>query len=191
MGTTDGQQAVEFALSVDDIVACNGFVFMRHLKRWRFPLIRRIVLIVVVPLLTTTACVRWQMGELPARWSDFAVDNSSIIVGLLVLLLFPYAPLWIARWRFRGAAYAKLRAPRRIEISPAGLRSIDGISDSRTPWSSIIEIAVTPDAAYLFIFKGSAHVVPRSAFADAAAFDAFVAAATNYWRPRVTAAAAR
>lgn len=181
---TEDKHSIEFALTADDFAGCTDYVFRRDLNRWHGLRIRRIALIFGAGAYAVALVATFATGASLLKWDD--LDG---IVILLILLLLPYFPGWIARLLFRSAAYAKIRAPRRLEISPAGLRSIDGISDSLTPWSSIINIAVTPAAAYLFILRGSAHILPRHAFADEAAFQDFVAAASQYWRPGGAAAA--
>jgi len=173
-------QAVEFSLTADDYAAFNEFFFRRNWRRWRFPLLRKIFLGFFAFYIALTLFTRWEMRDTLAGWGDYP-----LIIVILFLLLIPYWPRFAGRRQFRraNAINPKLGAMVRMEISPAGLSTTGGLADTRTPWSSIIEIAVGPAGAYLFILKNSAHVLPRRAFADGAGFDAFVAAARGWWRP--------
>jgi hypothetical protein len=112
-------------------------------------------------------------------WSD---DVAGLVIIFLLALFYPAIVRTIGRARFRSADFARIRGPRRIEISPAGLRETGGIADTLTPWSSIRDVAATPAAAYFFILKNAAQIVPSHAFRDQAAFDGFVAAAQDLWR---------
>jgi hypothetical protein len=174
---TDAGRTVEYTLSERDYTRFSDFVFARNTQRWRFPLLRRITLILLAVLAVFTIWTRWQNGE-----PFVNLDDLWAIFVFLYLLAFPLFLRWLARRNFRSAAFAKMRAPMRLEISPEGVRSISGVGETTMPWSSIIDIAVTPEAAYLFILKNNGHIVPRHASADAAGFDDFVAAARNYWK---------
>jgi hypothetical protein len=124
------------------------------------------------------ALMSWGEGDGFLTWN--------LVVYTLVavfLLFFPFFSGFIARWRFYSKAFEKVRAPMHIEISPQGIYSRGGMAESRTPWSSIIDMKVTPVAAYFFIMKNIAHIVPRHAFADAAGFERFVSAARAWWKP--------
>jgi hypothetical protein len=170
-------EAVEFALNEQDFLACSNFVFWRNLNRWRFGLIRRIILGLFAVYAALALLQRWSTGASLVSFDDFAM-----VVAVLIILLLPYIPRFFARRRFRSAEFAKIRVPRRVEISAAGLRTIDGIGNSLTLWPSILDIAVTPDAAYLFILRNSTHILPRRAFADETAFNRFVEVARACWR---------
>jgi len=171
MATTE-TQTVEFSLTEDDYVAYSQLVATRSWHKWLMYGVGGFL------LLSAGLNVMNDLYVPGALWGDVWI----VALGV-AMFFFPAILAWIARWRFRSAAFARVRAPIRIEISPAGLRSIGGIADSMTPWPSIIDIRVTPAGAYLFIFKNSAHIVPRRAFADGVAFKDFVAAASHYWRP--------
>lgn len=169
-------QAVTFALTARDYADYSNTAMRR--MRW-FRIGRIVVLVMSGFTLAMNLFTFWLTGE----WEDSSVLMAVLFVGALV---YPQVIGVTARLRFRSKAFAKVRAPMRIEISSGGLRSTGGIADSMTPWSSIIDIAVTDEATYLFIMKNAAHIVPRHAFGDAAAFDRFVAAARSYWRPAAT-----
>ncbi len=170
-------QAVTFALTARDYADYSNTTMRR--MRW-FRIGRIVVLVVIGLTLAMNLFTFWLTGE----WEDNSVLMAVLFVGAL---LYPQLIGAIARLRFRSKAFAKVRAPLRIEISSGGLRSTGGIADSMTPWSSIVDIAVTGDATYLFIMSNAAHIVPRHAFADGAAFDRFVALARSYWRPAAAA----
>jgi hypothetical protein len=82
-----------------------------------------------------------------------------------------------ARRRFRDGSFAAFTMPQTIEISTAGVRVAGGAGEGLTPWSSIVALASSEDAAYVFLNSLSAYIVPRRAFADATAFDAFLSRA--------------
>ncbi len=178
--SAEDSQAVEFSLTADDYAAFNEFFFRRNWQRWRFPLLRKICLGFLALYILLTLFTRWEIGNALVDWGDYP-----LVIVILFLLLIPYWPRFTARRQYRRALSInpKIGARVHLEISPDGLGTTGGLADTRTPWSSIIEIAVGPAGAYLFILKNNAHVVPRRAFADEAAFDAFVAAARGWWRP--------
>ncbi|HTR87929.1 MAG TPA: YcxB family protein [Reyranella sp.] len=181
--TTRAPRAVEFSLTEDDFADLSVFVFMRQMMRWRAPVLRRIALVIFLLLAVFEVFVRWQMGR-PLVSFD---DDLFVVAGVAFLVALPHLPRWFARWQFRGKGLAPLRAPRRLEISAAGIATQDGIGQGLTPWRSIRELVRTETALYLFVLKAQAHIVPRHAFASAAEFEAFVTDATFF---RETAGAA-
>jgi hypothetical protein len=75
-------------------------------------------------------------------------------------------------------------APRRLIISPEGVRFVNYYSDSTSRWDHVWQISVSKDHAFLFITPLQAHIVPRRAFADRRVFEAFVALARQYHEGR-------
>jgi len=167
-------QAVEFSLTAVDYAAYSQLVALRSWHKWLFRIGGIVFLLIAV-----SDAAQWFVG---ADGPDVVSVALFAAVGLFMLFFRRFTG-WIARRRFNGKAFVKIREPMRIEISPEGLYSRGGLAETRTPWSSILDITVTPDAAYFFIMKNAAHVVPRHAFADPAAFDAFVAAGRGWWKP--------
>ena len=171
-GMSGETQAIEFSLTARDFWAYNMAV-MRRMRWFRWG---RIAVVVFLGfLIAMNLFTYWQIGE----WED---GTGLWILFFLGAVFYPQLIRLTSWLRFRSAAFAKIRAPIRIEISPAGLRSAGGLAESLTPWSSILDVVVTKDAAYLFIFKNVAHIVPWHAFADQAAFDRFVSAARGFVR---------
>lgn len=72
--------------------------------------------------------------------------------------------------------------PARAEIAPEGLAVTRETERSQIAWGSLIAVEAGPSALYLFTTPEQAHIIPRGAFADAAAFDAFVGAIDRYRR---------
>ena len=171
-------QAVEFSLTENDFADVSVFVFMRSMMRWKVPWMRRIALLLLPLFFVVSLYRRWEENRPLA-----STDDIGVVLAVIFLIALPHAPRWIARRQFRSKAYAPVRAPRRIEISAEGVRTEDGTARALTRWGSILEIVQTEAAAYLFILRAPAYVVPRHAFADEVAFEAFVAAARAWWRP--------
>jgi hypothetical protein len=152
-------------------------VFDRNTRRWRFNLIRRVLLVVIALVAGGMVYARWETGD-----ALMSLGDGWLVLVFVYLFGFPHLLRWMARRRFRSAAFAKMRAPMRMELLPHGLHSVTGFADALTPWTSSIDIAATPAAVYLIVMSSSVHIVPRHAFPDEAAFDDFIAAATAYWR---------
>jgi hypothetical protein len=176
--TLDRNQSSEFILSEDDYADFSHYAFKRNMKRYWGQLLRRVGLLMLLWFAASVLYGRWSLGDALIQWNDW-----TIIVVFLYLLLLPQITRWIARLRYRTVAFAKFRDPRRIAVSSVGFHSTGGVADSMTPWSSISAIDVAPDAAYLFLATGGAHIVPRHAFVNEAAFMDLVAAALNFRRP--------
>lgn len=173
----DAGHAVEYSLIEEDYVACNTYVFDRNTRRWRFNLIRRVLLVLIALVAAVMVYARWETGD-----ALVSLGDGWLVLVFVYLFGFPHLLRWMARRRFRSAAFAKMRAPMRMELLPHGLHSVTGFADALTPWTSIIDIEAPPAAVYLFVMSSSVHIVPRHAFPDETAFDNFVAAATAFWR---------
>jgi hypothetical protein len=171
---TEGENlAVEFSLNAAVYEDYTKLVLPKWTK-WLFRICGAMFAIFGI----SDLAARLAEGDAAAAW-----DGVLYTLVAAFLLFFPFFSGFIARWRFRSNAFAKIRAPVNIEISPQGIYSRGGIGESRTPWSSVLDIKVTPLAAYFFIMKNIAHIVPRHAFADAAGFERFVSMARGWWRP--------
>lgn len=78
--------------------------------------------------------------------------------------------------------YRQLLGPTKVELCAEGIGITSPIGTANIEWSGISEIAATADYVFLQRDSLSALVIPRRAFADAAAFDRFVEAARLYHR---------
>jgi hypothetical protein len=173
-------QSVEFALTAQDYVAYTRMTLKRSI--WtKLVFWCPLILLLMIGL---QACVMY------SATGALGINADEIPALLILVAMLFFSPIMgvVSRLRFQSAGFAKFRKPVRVEISPAGIRSTGGIADSLTPWSSVIDIVQTPAALYLFILKYNAHIVPRRAFADEAAFERFAATAQAYWRPAQTPA---
>ncbi len=78
--------------------------------------------------------------------------------------------------------YRQLLGPTQVELRPDAVAVTSPIGTANIEWPGIAEIATTADHLFLQRDSLSALVIPRRAFADAAAFDRFVEAARLYHR---------
>ena len=80
-----------------------------------------------------------------------------------------------------------LLGPLRLELRNDVIWRSSEMSEGWVRWEGVESVETDRDHAYIAVSSNSAFVVPRRAFADAAAFDAFVARATELWRSAQTA----
>ena len=78
--------------------------------------------------------------------------------------------------------YRQLLGPTKVELRPDGVGITSPVGTANIEWSAIETIATTAEHLFLQRDSLSALVIPRRAFADAAAFDRFIEAARLYHR---------
>jgi hypothetical protein len=81
---------------------------------------------------------------------------------------------------FRSEGEAGFVGRHEIRLDARGIRETTAVNDRLDAWSGIGGIEVDDRYVFLRLQGGLVHVVPRSAFPDAAEADAFVAAARRW-----------
>jgi hypothetical protein len=99
-----------------------------------------------------------------------------IWLGLFVVAIFAVRRLQPLLLRFSAVDLSSLTRETRFEVQSDGLFTQTIDYDNLTRWQAFKDFLLTPRAAYLGLGANRAIIVPRSAFADAAAFDTFVTA---------------
>jgi YcxB-like protein len=165
---------VDYALTEDDMVAFANVPFTSTLFRyspgvWRFfAFLGAIVVFLLAGLLSGS--VDWWLD--PAfRGRVFAII-AAVFMGLVVF----ERPLltFILRRRIRAGRYADMMRQRRLELSPAGVRSTTRTEETIAQWSEITRVTTSVAGAYLVSSPGRGYIVPRRAFPDTAAFAEFI-----------------
>lgn len=107
----------------------------------------------------------------------FLPDLPTELIGLLVVLALFVGIRRVQPFmlRFFAVDLSSLTRETRFEIRPEGLFTQTIDYESLMRWTAFKDLLVTPRAAYLGLGANRAIIVPRSAFGDAVAFDAFVA----------------
>lgn len=131
----------------------------------------------------------WVLSSLLVACTGAAFQGLAVGVasGAAIAMLFP-AVLWLHRkWLIRTPG---LLGERRLTISPGAVTSWSaGLSESSCSWSAITDVRTTPEHIFLHVGNHQAIVVPRRAFADAEAAEAFLRH-VRAWRTAVVGAAA-
>ena len=122
---------------------------------------------VMVVVLGSWWLVEWLVPDVPVEF---------IWPGLFVVAIFSARWLQPLLLRFSAIDLSSLTRETRFEVRTDGLFTQTIDYDNLTRWQAFKDFLLTPRAAYLGLGANRAIIVPRSAFADAAAFDSFVTA---------------
>jgi hypothetical protein len=130
----------------------------------------------------------------PAIGADgFVISRVSvtfIVVAISIGLLFQWC---LERWLIRRAILQLLKDEKpgkgllgrhRIVLSQDGLMESTPVGESRTSWAGVDRIEQDPHNIYIYTSLAAAHVIPKRAFSDPQAADAFY----QYSRARKEAA---
>ncbi|MDP1588992.1 MAG: YcxB family protein, partial [Prosthecobacter sp.] len=71
--------------------------------------------------------------------------------------------------------------PHEMRLSPEGLRDTTPLTDSLTRWPGVFRITRRGDYLTIWTSPFMAHIVPKRAFADQDAFEAFERQARAFW----------
>ena len=102
-----------------------------------------------------------------------------LVVSFAIAVLLQY---WLERWLLRRAIRQLLRdeqpdrghlGTHRIVLDDAGVLERTVVGESRTAWAGVHRVESDADYLYLYTSPAGAHVVPKRAFADPQAADAF------------------
>jgi hypothetical protein len=168
-------RAVDYALTEDDMVAFANVPFTSTLlSRYSTGVLRLFAFLgaIVVFLLAglLSGSVDW--------WLDPAFRGRAfaIIAAVFIAVFVFERPLltFILRRRVRTGRYAEMMQQRRLELSPAGVRSTTRTEETVTQWSEITRVTASIAGAYLISSPGRGYIVPRRAFPDPSAFAEFV-----------------
>ncbi len=115
--------------------------------------------------------------------------NRGVLIGAasgaaLMYLMYP----WLMRISIKRMVEKMVRDSKnvgmlgshRLELSPDGVFAESDAGSSRLAWKAIEQIAETEQYAFLYVNAMNAIIVPAAAFADRAAYDAFIRAARQY-----------
>ena len=151
---------VEFTATRADMAAFQAFVTARVWRTVRTP--RYYVTLAILIVVAATLL------------SVMDIHLPSVAATALLLL----AIWWvIAREYRRGLAPAErgsLTGARQLTLTDDGIRQSGATHDAFTRWDGVVSVEQTPTHVFLMTDRLAGYIVPRRAFADAAAGAAFV-----------------
>lgn len=124
----------------------------------------------------------------------FVDMNELLIANIVIILLtalftfFIYNPI---AQRLQRRAIQKLIknesskqffTERTLTLYPDHIQTISEMGENKMSWKAIKDITIVPEYAYLFVDTLQAVVIPKRAFPDHDAFDAFIQEATRFWQ---------
>jgi len=133
---------------------------------------------VVILLVATITFEAWALTGF-IDWSALAIG---LCLGLLILILSSRrvrARLWL-----RIARRSPLHAPHVFAVTSHGLRVSSPKANAEIPWTTFRDVKCTDGRVFFFMSKRLAYIVPSRAFDSGADFNAFTAAALEYWQTR-------
>jgi hypothetical protein len=173
---------VEFALTPEDVVAFHRYVAAPAGGAKPRPVkvsLVTILLLILVAISLTLNADRVLRGASTFLGGFFL--GGIVVTACIFLLARRYTPERFARRIVAEGGNSRMLEPQRITIDPQAVTQVTRDSSGSVLWCAVEKVAATDTHAFLFQTTQSAYVVPRHAFADQEAFDAFVAAARNYF----------
>lgn len=175
--------AVAYDYGVDDYVAYS-LHFMRTNPTYRR---QRFLSRVAMPIALTAI-------GLPMISVAGIAGYATLIYFLMVAAYTAYVWLWYYQVSRRNLA-AMVSAGRnralfghtKIELRPDALWRSSPMSEGWVRWQGIESVERNTEYVFIAIGVSAAYVIPRRAFANDAAFDAFTTRATELWRAAQTA----
>lgn len=153
----------DYVLSKDEYIAFNLYTYIRSEFHRRRTLGSR---------LGTAICVSSLAGAL----YHIHFENWYFTIAGFVIAAVCGWVLSNVFWRWQiGRIYTQdktLQAPSTVEVADPGVSVARGGARSFLPWTSIIKVAETDQAIYLYLNTLQALIFPRRIFADSAAFAA-------------------
>jgi hypothetical protein len=173
--------SIEFALDLEDYLAWNWHK-VNSIPR----LVRQFRTIwVVIPLL----CFIADVFVVRQLWGGDLVELV-MFSSILPVIGIAYAIMYPSRYRnavrknavslYSQSTNRALHGHRRMEISPAGIYLTGEFFESLLRWPLIVRIDVSEQYAFFDTGGLGGIIVPRAAFTQDAAFQAFIAAARRY-----------
>jgi hypothetical protein len=156
--------SVEFEATRADMAAFQRFVTARIRSAVRSPLyyaVLGLLAAIVGGLLAGGLGVRFHRP-------------TAVMVALLGVLFW-----WLIARLYRSAASplpgGSLVGARRVELTDICVRQTAPLHDARTLWAGVLSVDETATHVFLMTDRLAGYIVPRRAFGDAAAYEAFVA----------------
>jgi len=119
----------------------------------------------------------WELWRKNGAVPWIMILGFALVLGGVYLLLPPM------RWRIVKFTRKQPESvmPHTVSISPEWLSAKTSMSEAKHSWQTVYSLEEDTDYLYLFISKGSAHVVPKHAFTSLAQAQAFLDKARLYW----------
>ncbi len=170
---------VTYTLEPADLTQFGKFNAMRRRQRFDISRFIRIAVVLIVLMAITYALTNSSHPRSPTARMDVSGIVISLVIPLAVL-----AGVWTFLLRnVRKLPAASLFSRRQtLDISAENLRSQTEGMETMTQWSRVCEIASDQYSLYLFTDEVTAYIVPRRAFQSPPLADAFLTAATAYWK---------
>jgi hypothetical protein len=174
---------IEHELLVDDMVALAAFHYEHApAERRRRRLVQGFIVVVFIFLAVSAL---YSVINSPVEWTPLGVAISFVpLVCPAILLILVFTPA-LRRWQARrsvfkafGESDPNAQAGRqRLTITDQSVTVESAVAEMTVAWRDVSDIVDTETHVFLCTYEGQVIVVPRRAFPDQAAFDAFIAQA--------------
>jgi hypothetical protein len=170
---------VAYELDIDDMIAFSTYHLGRSVAARRG---RRRVTVLFL-LLAAVFCLLG-LGAVPN--DAYGATLFFSMAGTFLLLTFISPPLARRRMRravanlYREGSNRALLGPRRLRLSPSGIRHSSELIETTAKWAAVEKIETNEQYACLYIAAAQAYIVPRRAFSDEAQFLSLVELARRY-----------
>jgi hypothetical protein len=189
---------VSYNLTLDDLLAFqldhiryqkskhSRTAFLRNYKVWLWT-----ILGILVAVLLVFGTGHGRQAEVSRR-STSQIQLAHILIGAFFLI-------FLYRWLFRksiirqnlekqqkAGTFDKVLGECRLSIAPDGFTFWARDTTTSVRWPGVHDIVVGKELAYFYTSPNVAYLLPRRAFADGAAFEAFVESARAYRNDALT-----
>lgn len=180
---------LEYDVYVEDMVALGAY-HAEHApaERRRRYLAQGIILVIFV-VLTAASLASVAGGNIDIQWTPATAVIAFLPLLCPTVLLFLVFTPFVRRWGIRRtvqrafghAEDGAVVGRHRLVMDGIGITLTTQAAEMQVKWPDMAHVRVTDTHLCLMDDSGQALIVPRHAFADQAAFDAFVAS-VNDWR---------
>lgn len=166
---------ITYTVKPEDIVAFHRYQ-MHHSPMWR-----RSITSGILAGFVTSAVLFIVMGG----WQSWVNAVFPVLFLIVYLTLYPF---YIQRTVNRtGSEMVKdgrnkgLWGPHTLTIDESELVERTEVGENRVKWQGLEKIAASPTHLFFFVSSNSAHIIPRSAFADPEQSERFLHQAELYF----------
>lgn len=164
-------EEVRYQVGVEDIVAFNDWHHQTSAHSRRLVAIFRAVFALMAVGLFAFMSYSGTPAVMLVPWCL----GAAILVAS-VPAIFRWSVRRSARRLFAEGHNRGVLGPHHLEVRDDFLLETSDLGEQRTHWRAVERVAVTDDHVFVYLSAMSGHTVPRSAFADEAALQRFVAA---------------
>lgn len=170
---------IAYDLTIEDMVALTQYHSERSPRenRWRRVVQGLILLVFILLLFSAVDSIRKQGADLSTGW--IAVSSVPLICPTILLVLVFSAG--VRRWSTNRSVHKAFPdvepggtiASQTLTVSADEIHVRADAGEMALPWNEVTDVSRTDERIFVFGASEQALVVPRRAFADQAAYDAF------------------